>query len=403
VKLEDVNLLEDAWAEGVPHEAFELLRREAPVFRHPEPDGGPGFWAITKYADVFSISRDPKTFSSELGGTFIEDQTDEALAQLRLSILNMDPPKHERYRSLVNKAFLKRGVGALVESIERHAAEVVDGIIDRGECEFVEEVASRLPLDTICEMVGVPTEDWPEMFRLSNKLVGFDDPDFQTSREEGQAAAFEIFQYCDKLAGERRVEPREDLMTALVEAEVDGERMTDLEINLFYVTLIVAGTETTRNLIAHSMLALIENPGEAERLRRDPSLWPTGVEEMLRWGTSIHNFRRSATRDTEVRGVPIKANDKLVLYYMSANRDEEVFPDPYRFDVGRDPNDHLTFGGGGIHYCLGARLARAEISAIMRQIVNRLGDIELVAPPRRLRSDFINGIKEMRLRFRPAA
>jgi cholest-4-en-3-one 26-monooxygenase len=403
VKLEDVDLLEDAWAQGVPHEAFDLLRREAPVHRHPEPDGGPGFWAITKHEDVYAISRDYQTFSSELGGTFVEDQTDEALAQMRLSILNMDPPKHERYRKLVNKAFLARGVGSLIESIERHAAEVVDEIIDRGECEFVEDVASRLPLDMICEMVGVPPEDWPQMFTWSNKLVGWDDPDFQTSPEEGRAAAFEIFQYCDKFAGERRVDPREDLMTALVEAEVDGERMTDLEINLFFVTLIVAGTETTRNLISHSMLALIEHPEEAERLRKDPSLWTTGVEEMLRWGTSIHNFRRTATRDTEVRGVPIKANDKLVLYYMSANRDEEVFPDPHRFDVGRTPNEHVTFGGGGVHYCLGARLARAEITAIMRQLVNRLDDVELAAPVRRLRSDFINGIKEMRLKFRPAA
>ena len=403
MKLEDVNLLEDAWAEGVPHEAFDLLRREAPVFRHPEPDGGPGFWAITKHADVFSISRDHQTFSSELGGTFIEDQTDEALAQMRLSILNMDPPKHERYRKLVNKAFRRRGVGGLVESIERHAVEVVDEIVDRGECEFVEDVASRLPLDTICEMVGVPREDWSEMFRLSNKLVGWDDPDFQTSPEEGQAAAFEIYQYCDKFAAERRVDPHEDLMTALVEAEVDGERMTDLEINLFFVTLIVAGTETTRNLISHSMLAMIENPGEAKRLREEPSLWPTGVEEMLRWGTSIHNFRRTATRDTEVRGVSIGANDKLVLYYMSANRDEDVFQAPHRFDVGRNPNDHQTFGGGGAHYCLGAHLARAEIAAIMRQLVTRLDDVELVAPVRRLRSDFINGIKEMRLQFRPAA
>jgi len=402
VKLEDVNLLEDAWVEGVPHEAFDLLRSEAPVFRHPEPDGGPGFWAITKHADVYSISRDHETFSSELGGTFIEDQTDEALVQLRLTILNMDPPKHERYRKLVSKAFRRRGVGGLVESIERHAAEVVDEIIDRGECEFGEDVASRLPVDTICEMVGVPREDWSEMYRLSNKLVGFDDPDFQTTPEDGQAAAFEIYQYCDKLAAERRVEPREDLMTALVEAEVDGERMNDLEINLFFVTLIVAGTETTRNLISHSMLALIENPGEVKRLRDDQSLWPTAVEEMLRWGTSIHNFRRTATRDTEVRGVPIKENDKLVLYYMSANRDEEVFQDPHRFDVGRTPNDHQTFGGGGAHFCLGAHLARAEIGAIMREVVTRLDDFELVAPVRRLRSDFINGIKEMRLRFRPA-
>ena len=206
---------------------------------------------------------------------------------------------------------------------------------------------------------------------------------------------------CDTVAADRRLAPRDDIMSALVEAELDGERLTDPELNLFFITLVVAGNETTRNLINHSMLAIIEHPEEAQRLRTDPSLWDTAVDEMLRWGSSIHNFRRTATRDTEIRGVPIAKGDKVVLYYAAANRDPEVFPDPHRFDVGRTPNDHVTFGGGGEHFCLGASLARAEIRAIMRQLVERLPDMELAGPVDRLHSDFVNGIKTMPVRFTP--
>jgi cholest-4-en-3-one 26-monooxygenase len=401
MRLEDVNLLEDTWERGVPQEMFEVLRREAPVFRHAEPNG-PGFWAVTKHSDIVAISRDTTTFSSELGGTFIEDQTDVFLSQMRLSILNMDPPKHNRYRRLVSKGFTPRVIGELNAAIERRAHRIVDDVAGRGACEFVEDVAALLPLEVICEMIGLAEEDWPHMFELSNRLVGFDDPEYQTSPEDGEAAATEIFGYCDKIAADRRANPREDLMTALVQAEIDGERLDELEVNLFFITLVVAGNETTRNLINHSMLALIEHPDEVGRLRADPSLWPTAVEEMLRWGTSIHNFRRTVTADSEVRGQPIAAGDKVVMYYLSANRDEEVFADPYRFDVGRTPNDHVTFGGGGVHYCLGASLARAEIGALMRQVVERLDDIKLDGEVRRLRSDFVNGIKQMPVSFAKA-
>ena len=398
MQLADVDLLEDAWAEAVPHEAFALLRREAPVYRHPEPDG-PGFWALTRHADVVAVSRDTATFSSERGGTFIDDQTEESLASLRLTILNMDPPKHNRYRRIVSRAFTPRVVGQLIEVIEQRAQRIVDDVIDRGECEFVEDVASKLPLEMICEMIGLPEADWPRMFHLSNQMVGFDDPEYQITREDGNTAAMEIFGYCDRIAAERRANPRDDLMSVLTHAEVDGERLDDLELNLFFVTLVVAGNETTRNLINASMLALIDHPGEAERLRQDPELWSTAVDEMLRWGTSIHNFRRTATRDTEVGGQAIAEGDKLVMYYMSANRDEAVFDDPFRFDVGRTPNDHVTFGGGGVHYCLGANLARTQIRAIMRQLVDRVDDVELAGPVRRLRSDFVNGVKHMPIRF----
>jgi len=400
MQLADVDLLEDAWAQGVPHEAFELLRREAPVFWHAEPDG-PGFWAVTRHADVVAVSRDPATYSSERGSTFIDDQTDEALAQIRLTILNMDPPKHHRYRRLVSRGFTPRMVGQLIETIEKRAERIVGQVADQGGCEFVEDVAAKLPLEMICEMIGLPEPDWQRMFELSNLLVGFDDPDYRANPEAGAEAAAEIYAYCDAVAADRRADPRNDLMSALVHAEVDGERLDDLDLNLFFVTLVVAGNETTRNLINHSMLALIDNPDQAQRLRDDPDLWSTGVEEMLRWGTSIHNFRRTATCDTELHGQPIAEGDKVVMYYMSANRDEDVFVDPYRFDVGRNPNDHVAFGGGGVHFCLGANLARAEIKAVMRQLVDRLDGFETAGEVRRLRSVFVNGVKEMPLSFRP--
>jgi cholest-4-en-3-one 26-monooxygenase len=401
MKLDDIDLLADTWSRAVPHDMFEVLRREAPVFRHAEPEGD-GFWAVTKHADVLAVSRDNHTYSSELGGTFIDTQTDEALSKLRLSILNMDPPKHHRYRRLVSKGFTPRMIGQLQDAIQWRAKRIVDDVIERGECEFVEDVAAKLPLEIICEMIGLPEADWPRMFELSNKLIGFDDPELQTTPEDGELAAAEIFGYCDDIAAERRHEPRDDLMSALVHAEVDGERLDDLDLNLFFVTLVVAGNETTRNLINHSMLALIDHPDETRRLRDDPELWPTAVEEMLRWGTSIHNFRRTAVRDTELRGQPIAAGDKVVIYYVSANRDEDVFADPYRFDVGRHPNEHVTFGGGGVHYCLGANLARAEIRATMQQLVDRWREFELAGPVQRLRSDFVNGIKAMPVQFKAA-
>jgi cholest-4-en-3-one 26-monooxygenase len=391
--IEGIDLLADTWGREVPHDQFDRLRREAPVYWHPEVDG-PGFWAITRHADVRAISHDWETFSSELGATFIPTQDEESLAQLRLSILNMDPPKHNRARRLVSKAFTPRMITRLVEEIERRAAVVVDGVIDRGECEFVEEIAAQVPVQMICEMIGLEAEQWPRMFEISNDLIGArDDPDY--AHVDTEAASAEIFALCDAVAEDRRNNPRDDLMTALVQAELDGERLDNIELDLFFITLVVAGNETTRNLINHSLLALVEHPDQAQRLRDDPSLWDTAVEEMLRWGSSIHNFRRTATRDTELRGVPIAAGDTLVMYYASANRDEEVFDDPHTFDVGRTPNDHVTFGGGGVHYCLGANLARAEIRATMRQVVERLPEIQLSAPPERLTSDFVNGIKRM--------
>ncbi|MGQ0830598.1 MAG: cytochrome P450 [Microthrixaceae bacterium] len=401
--LPGIDLLAPTWGRGEPHDQFDRLRREAPVYWHRQ-DGDTGFWAITKHADVRAVSHDHHTFSSELGGTFIPTADEEALANLRLTILNMDPPKHNRYRRLVSKGFTPRMIGALVDEIERRAAVVIDNVCEKGEVEFVEEIAAQVPVQMICEMIGLEKDVWPRMFEISNQLIGSrDDPDYQEIPGGPEMAAMEIYALCDAVAADRRVNPRDDIMTLLVQAEVDGERLEDFELNMFFLTLVVAGNETTRNLINHSMLALIDHPEEAQRLRDDPSLWDTAVDEMLRWGSSIHNFRRTATTDTELRGVPIAEGDKLVLYYASANRDEEVFADPHRFDVGRTPNDHVAFGGGGVHFCLGASLARAEIRATMRQLVERLPDLELAGPVDRLHSDFVNGVKTMPVRFTPTS
>lgn len=396
-----IDLLAETWGREVPHDQLEWLRENSPVHWHPEPDG-PGFWAVTRHADVVAVSRDTATFSSEKGGTFIVDRDEESLDKIRMSILNMDPPKHSRYRRLVSRGFTPRMIKGLQDKAQRRATQIVDDVIERGECEFVEDVAALLPLQMIADMIGIPDSEHKQLFDWSNRMVGFDDPELQTSEEDGENAAMEIFAYCDEIAADRRQDPRDDLMSILANAEVDGETLSDVELNLFFVTLVVAGNETSRNLITHSALALIDHPDQAEVLRQDPEVWSTGIEEMLRWGSSIHNFRRTVTTGaTELGGQQIAAGDKVVIYYMSANRDPEVFEDPYRFDVRRSPNDHVTFGGGGEHYCLGANLARMQITAMLREVVERMPDLERTEAPRRMRSDFINGVTRAPMRFTP--
>jgi cholest-4-en-3-one 26-monooxygenase len=395
-----IDLMEDAWATDVPQAAFRWLRANAPVYWHDiDGEKAPGFWAVTKHEDVRAISRDTQTYSSEEKATFIADPTPEALAVMRLTLLNMDPPKHNRYRRLVNRGFTPRMVRDLQGQIEQRARSIVDAIADRDEIEFVEDVAMEMPAQVICDMLGVPEVDRKQVVEWSNTMVGFDDPYWQNTPEAGEAAAAEIYAYCDQLAARRRADPRDDILSVLVNADVDGDALTTDELNLFFVILVVAGNETTRNLISHSVRALIEHPEVATQLREHPEHWDTAVEELLRWGTSIHNFRRTAMVDTELRGQPIKAGDKVVVYYASANFDEDVFDDPYTLDVTRNPNDHLTFGGGGEHFCLGANLARVEIKAMVREFMTRMPDAQVVGEPLRMRSDFINGINRMEMRL----
>jgi cholest-4-en-3-one 26-monooxygenase len=398
-----IDLLEDTWAQGIPHDQFARLRREDPVHWHEVPGPHEGFFAVTRHEDIVALSREPGLWSVELGSFFIRDQTPEALASLGLTLVGMDPPKHTRYRRLVATAFSPRMIRKLTQDIGRRAVLLADTVAAKGgEVEFVEEIAARLPLQIICEMVGVPAADEDRIFGWSNRMVGHQDPDFRTSEEDGQIAGAEIYAYCDALAAERLKEPRDDILSALVHAEVDGERLSALEINMFFVTLCVAGNETTRNLLAQALLTLVQYPEARAELVAgidDDALWATATEELLRWNGSIHNFRRTATRDTEIRGVPVKAGQKAVLYYTSANRDEDVFGNPGVLDLRRTPNDHLTFGGGGPHYCLGAGLARTQITSLLRELLRRHPEVELTGEPRRMRSDFINGIKYLPVRF----
>jgi cholest-4-en-3-one 26-monooxygenase len=394
--LDDINLLEDTWAAGVPNEQFRLLRREAPVFWHPHPTAK-GFWAVTKHEDIKYISRHDDVFSTELGSTFLIDHTPEALELVRMTLLNMDPPKHTRYRKLVSAGFTPKMIKGLFDRIVAGAKEIVDGVeAAGGEVEFVDQVAVPLPLQIICDMIGVPQSDRNKVFDWSNRLVGGQDPDFSVSEADQEAAQIEIYAYCDAIAADRRANPRDDIMSTLVHAEVDGDRMNDQELNLFFVLLCVAGNETTRNLISHAMMALIEHPDARHELAAnidDDALWNSATEEFLRWNGSIQNFRRTATRDTEIRGQKIKAGEKVVIYYHSGNRDEEVFENPDTFDIHRSPNDHVSFGGGGTHFCLGANLARLEIRTMLRELLRRFPEAEYAGEPKRFRSDFVNGIK----------
>jgi len=401
-KLSDVDLANlDTFVEGVPHDMFDTLRREAPLYFHPEANGS-GFWCVVRYHDLEQISRDARVFSSEGGITLYE--TDEVgLQQQRMMMLMMDPPRHTKQRLLVNKGFTPRMIGQLHDRIHQVAADIVDRIAERGECDFVVDVAAELPLQVIAEMMGVPQADRHKVFEWSNRLIGSEDPEYAVSAEDATGAAMELFSYANDLAAEKRAHPGDDIVSTLLAAEVDGERLSDLEFDLFFELLAVAGNETTRNLISHGMLALAEHPDQRDLLLADPSLLPGAVDEMLRYASPVMYMRRTARADLEFNGQQIKEGDKVALWYIAANHDPEVFDDPHRFDIRRSPNDYLAFGGGGPHFCLGSHLAKLEIRVMFEELLTRLPDVELNGPVQRLRSNFINGIKHMPVRFTPRA
>jgi cholest-4-en-3-one 26-monooxygenase len=382
---------------GLPHDAFAYLRREAPVFWNPEP-AGPGFWALTRYADVVAVSRDAATFSSYVGTALLDDRDEDSLNAQRLMMLNQDPPDHTRLRSLVNRGFTPRMIAKLEERIRTLCNELVDDLASKGTTDFVHDVAAQLPLVVIADMLGAEATDRDRIFDWSNRMIGFDDPEFQTSYADGQAAAIEIFAYANELGRQRKEVPADDIVTKLLQPDVNGDVLSEMEFDLFFVLLAVAGNETTRNAASGGMLAFLEHPDQWRRLREDRSLLPSAVEEVLRWATPVMQFRRTPTRDVVIHDQKIAAGDKVILFYCSANRDETVFTDPQRFDVGRDPNPHIAFGGGGPHFCLGTHLARLELRVLFETLLDRVPDLELAGPVRRLRSNFINGIKEMSVR-----
>lgn len=401
--LADIDLLDaDRFQRNEHHEMFRVLRNEAPVFWQDDGQGG-GFWNLTLHADVRDANRDPDAFSSERGGISIFDagervsDGEESMDQRGLNMIYTDPPKHTRYRRLVNKGFTPRMVGLLEQFLEHRSKLIIDTVIDRGECDFVEDLAAELPLQAIAEIMGVPQEDRHLIFQWSNDMIGMDDPEYEG---DPTAAAMSLYAYSHELAAQRAVDPQDDIMTKLINAEIEGDRLSELEIDVFMLLLSVAGSETTRNATTHGMHALLTHPEQFEALKADPEgLLPTAIDEMIRWATPVHHFRRTATADCEIGGQAIAENDRVVLWYASANRDESVFDDPDSFDITRSPNDHIAFGGGGAHYCLGANLARAELRYIFDEILGRLGSMELAGEPARLRSNFINGIKHLPVRW----
>jgi cytochrome P450 len=387
-------------------EAFAALRRERPISFHAEfepPPGvplpkGPGYWALTKHRDVLTASKDAGTFCSGKG-TNIPDLP-EAFNEFFGSMINMDDPRHGRLRRIVSRGFTPRALGRLEEDVQRRARQTIDRVIDKGECEFVSEIAAPLPLEIICDLMGIPESQAKFVFEKSNVILGLADPEYVPDAGNLMVAALEAGQalaaLMNDLAEHRRAKPTDDLTSALLNAEIEDGALTQQELASFFVLLVVAGNETTRNAISHGMKALTDFPDQ-RRLWWDDfeGVAPTALEEIVRWATPVIHFRRTATRDTELSGQKIAAGEKVVLWYNSANRDEDVFDEPDRFDVTRTPNEHVGFGGPGPHHCLGANLARREMRVMFREIAARIPDLEITGEPEMLRSNFIHGIKRM--------
>jgi cytochrome P450 len=359
------------------------------------------WWAVTSHEHVMTVSRHPELFASGRGGTNIGDIPQE-IAEFLGSMINMDAPEHTKLRMVVNRGFTPRQIAKIEESVRDRARQIVDSISPKGEVDFVRDVAAALPLQIICDMMGIPPEDEQQIFDWTNMILGVGDPEYVTSMEDLMAAGFGLFQYGLQLAEERLDEPRDDITSTLMHAEVDGHRLTTGELGSFFVLLVAAGNETTRTAVSHGMLELTRHPEQKQIWLDDlENVSPTAVEEIVRWASPVIHFRRTATADTELGGQPIREGDKVVMFYNSANRDEAVFDDPFRFDVRRTPNDHVGFGAGGPHFCLGANLARREIRVMFEELLTRLPDIEVSSEPDMLQSAFIHGIKRMNARFTP--
>jgi cholest-4-en-3-one 26-monooxygenase len=387
---------------GIPHKQFKWLRDNDPVHWHPDPNEGvPGFWAITRHEDVVYASRHPELFSSHTRTSMFEEFSDEDIEMYGQMMLFQDPPDHTRLRSMVNRGFTPR----MIKKLEGHIRDICNALIDEaaplGRCDFVEHFAAPLPLYTICELLGTPLDERHKIFDWSNKLIAYNDPEFIGDRSESVMHVAAFLDWAAELARKREADPRDDIVTKLLQPTADGDRVSIEEFQLFVIMLSIAGNETTRTATAGGILAFFERPDQWELLRKNPDLLPTAVEEIVRWISPINQFRRTATQDTELGGKKIKKGDKVVLFYGSANRDERVFDNPYTFDITRDPNPHIGFGGGGPHYCLGTHLARMNLKMIFETILTRMPDIQLAGPARRLRSNFVNGFKEIPVEFTP--
>ncbi len=396
----DINLA------GVPHEQFALLRKTAPIHWVEQadnaragmhPDAGTGYWAVTRHEDIAEVSKNSKVFSSQVNGAIIrlpETATRESLEMTQVVVLNQDAPVHTALRSIIARGFTPRAIGALDEVLEEQARRIVTEAVAAGSGNFVDQVASQFPLEVIGDMLGIPAEDRQRIFDWTNQMTGAEDEDMAREDNDPEAAAAEVLMYSMGLAADRKANPRDDIVTKLVQSGEDGGRgLTDDEFGFFVITLAVAGNETTRNATTHGMKAFFDNPDQWDLwVRERPT---TMIDEVIRWATPVTSFQRTALEDIELGGVQIKAGQRVGLFYASANYDEEVFADPHTFDITRDPNPHLAFGGHGAHYCIGANLARAEIKLMFDALADIAPNIRQTGDVARLRSGWLNGIKSL--------
>ena len=414
IDLSDLAFWERPWTER--EGAFALLRRQRPLAFFEEPDAtelsplapppGPGYRAVTRYADVVEISRHPEIYCSGRGAVSIPDLPAE-MVEYFAGMISTDNPRHARLRRIVSAAFNPRRIASIEDTIEEVADRIIRRAAPLGECDFVTEFASPLPLEIICDMMGIPASEYATVLRCSNIILSNGDPEYVPEGTDPVLAFIEAGQQLtdlmNDLSSHRIDHPADDLTTALITTNIDGEALTSGELASFFVLLLTAGNETTRNAISHGLLALTEHPDQRQLWQSDPAgVGTTGVDEIVRWASPVIWMRRTVTEDTVLSGETLGQGDKVLLFYNSANRDEEAFADPYRFDVRRSPNPHVGFGAAGPHFCLGAHLARREIDVMMRELLVRLPDIESVGEPDRLRSSFINGIKHLPCRYRPS-
>ncbi|MFN3266915.1 MAG: cytochrome P450 [Deinococcales bacterium] len=400
-------LSHDTYTKGVPHAAFKALRDQSGIPFIPEPDGR-GFWAITRYDDVLEVSKNPQIFSSA-HGIRLEDMNAEE-NEARRTMMELDPPQHTAYRRLVQPPFSRREVLAYEGAVRLLAKEVIENICGTPEFDFVQHIARELPMRMLGSLLGVPDQDGHWLVEKGDALIGNTDPEFtqhvidQTSTEEFRLMPFrspaglELFRYAGQEAAHRRKNPKNDLITRLLEPKIDGQPLSDQEFKNFFTLLVAAGNDTTRYTMAAGLEALIQHPEQLETLRQDLNLMDTAVEEILRWGSVTMHFRRTAIQDTVLAGTPIKSGDKVVMFYIAANFDERQFAHPNQFDIRRTPNEHLAFGLKSPHKCLGEHLARLEIKVLFEELLPRVKAISLNGKPERLRSNFISGIKHLPVR-----
>lgn len=391
----------DVLLRGIPVTEFAELRKTAPVWWNEQQesifDDG-GYWVISRHDDIKAISRNGDLWSTNRKGAVMrlpEGVTAEQLDLTKALLINHDAPEHTRLRKLVSRLFTPRAIATLEEKLHTAAHEIVSAAKEKGSGNFVDDIAMSLPLLAIADLIGVPEADREKLFHWTNAIMNTDDPDFDS---DPTAANAELMGYAYSMAEERRRCPADDIVTRLIEADIDGESLDDVEFAFFVILLAVAGNETTRNAMTHGMNAFFENPEQWELFKRERP--DTAADEIVRWATPVHCFQRTALADNQLGGVTIREGQRVGLFYSSANYDEEVFEHPFRFDIMRDPNPHLGFGGNGAHYCIGANLARMEIKLIFNEIADQIPDIAKLGEPQRLRSGWINGVKDLQVSYR---